>query len=62
MVVVVTVKFNAMVAGCVAAMMVPEEVNETEEGGGAVDKVRRLSTVLVYWILIVILQLINGPA
>ena len=32
---------KAVVTGCVAAMTVPEEVDETEEGEGAADEFRR---------------------
>ena len=44
-----------VVAGSVVSVTVPEEVDETEEGGGAADKVRQLSKVLTYWIRLVVL-------
>ena len=53
---------KAVVARCVADVTVPKEVENTEEGEGAVDEVRRLSTVLTYRIQLVILQSMNGPA
>ena len=61
-VVVVTAVANDVVAGCMAAVTVPEEMDKTEEDEVMADKVRRLITVLAYRIQLVILQLVNGPA
>ena len=41
MAVVVVKVAEDMVAGCVVAMIVPAEVDGTEEGEGAADKIRR---------------------
>ena len=53
---------EAAVTGCMMSVMVPEEVDETEEREGAADEIRLQSTVLTYRIRLVILQPMNGPA
>ena len=60
-VVVVAALDEDMVDGCLADMIVLEEVEETGEGEGAAGEFRRRSTVLMYRIRLVVLQLTNGP-